>query len=202
MRCYAQKRRTDRGNVCFPGTQLRYRLHHALRSFRRKLKRKQPERPERTVGEGSTFTVELPLRVPLEEQDEEFWSKHGVSRMLLVDDDKNVRESVENYMKDTGVIMETVSSGEEAIERVKREYAEDRFYSAIILDWQMPGMNGLDTARAIRKIIPIDTPVLFLTSYDWTEIETDALDAGMNAHIAKPVNQETLKSTLGWCIRK
>lgn len=89
-------------------------------------------------------------------------------------------------------------------------------YSAIILDWQMPGMNGLDTAREIRKMIPIDTPVLFLTSYDWTDIETealsipiiamtanafvkdvqDALDAGMNAHIAKPIQLEYLFSTL------
>ncbi len=62
----------------------------------------------------------------------------------------------------------------------------------------MPGMNGLDAARAIRKIIPI----VAMTANAFVKDVQDALDAGMNAHIAKPINMDTLKNTLGSCIRR
>lgn len=60
----------------------------------------------------------------------------------------------------------------------------------------MPGMNGLDTAREIRKIIPIDTPVLFLTSYDWSEIETEALEIDVDGFLSKPFTEINLKEKL------
>ena len=60
----------------------------------------------------------------------------------------------------------------------------------------MPGMNGLDAARAVRKIIPIDTPVLFLTSYDWTEIEIEALEIDVDGFLAKPFTPMNLKEKL------
>ena len=151
---------------------------------------------ESELGKGSTFTVELPLRLPHEEADEHFWEHHHVSRILIVDDDKSVCEGVEQNMDGSGVALDAVYSGEEAVERVKAEYAAGREYSTIILDWQMPGMNGLDVARAIRRIIPIDTPVLFLTSYDWTEIETEALEIDVDGFLAKPFTPLNLKEKL------
>lgn len=57
-------------------------------------------------------------------------------------------------------------------------------------------MNGLDVARAVREIIPIDTPVLFLTSYDWTEIETEALEIDVDGFLAKPFTPMNLKEKL------
>ena len=60
----------------------------------------------------------------------------------------------------------------------------------------MPGMNGLDVAKVIRKIIPIDTPALFLTSYDWTEIETEALEIDVDGFLAKPFTAMNLKEKL------
>lgn len=57
-------------------------------------------------------------------------------------------------------------------------------------------MNGLDTAREIRKIIPIDTPILFLTSYDWSEIETEALEIDVDGFLAKPFTTINLKEKL------
>lgn len=151
---------------------------------------------ESRPGEGSTFTVEIPLRIPHEEQDEHFWENHGVSRILLVDDDKNICEGIRSNMADTGVVLDTAYSGESAVEKVKEEYAKEREYSAIILDWQMPGMNGLDAAREIRKVIPIDTPILFLTSYDWSEIETEALEIDVDGFLAKPFTVINLKEKL------
>ena len=147
-------------------------------------------------GQGTTFTVELPLRLPHEEADENFWENHNMSRILLVDDDKNICDGIQENMQDSGVEFDAVYSGEAAVDLVRREYRSGREYSAIILDWQMPGMNGLDTAREIRKIIPIDTPVLFLTSYDWTEIETEALEIDVDGFLAKPFTTINLKEKL------
>ena len=148
------------------------------------------------LGKGSTFTVELPLRIPHEEQDEHFWEKHSISRILLVDDEKFICDGIRENMSDSGVEFDSAYSGESAIGLVKKHYAENNEYSAIILDWQMPGMNGLDTAREIRKIIPIDTPILFLTSYDWFEIETEALEIDVDDFLAKPFTVVNLKEKL------
>ena len=151
---------------------------------------------ESEIGKGSTFTVELPLQLPHEESDEHFWEHHNISRMLLVDDDKNVCDGIKANMDGTGVEFDAAYSGETAVELVKKEYAAGREYDTIILDWQMPDMNGLDTAREIRKIIPIDTPVLFLTSYDWTDIETEALEIDVDGFLAKPFTTLNLKEKL------
>lgn len=148
------------------------------------------------LGKGSTFTVELPLRLPHEEEDVNFWENHGITRILLVDDDKSVCDGVISNMAGSGVLLDAAYSGEEAVQKVRKEYAAGREYSAIILDWQMPGINGLDAAKVIRKIIPIDTPVLFLTSYDWTDIETEALEINVDGFLAKPFTPMNLKEKL------
>ena len=150
------------------------------------------------LGKGSTFTVELPLRLPHEENDENFWEKRQISRILLVDDEKHICDGIKANMADTGVKFDAVYSGEDAVELVKKQYAKDaeNEYSAIILDWQMPGMDGLQTAKEIRKIIPIDTPILFLTSYDWSEIETEALQIDVDGFLAKPFTVVNLKEKL------
>ena len=148
------------------------------------------------LGKGSTFTVELPLRIPSEELDEDFWQKHNITRVLLADDDKNVCSAVYDLMRDSGVAFDTAYSGEAAVERVRQEYEAGREYSAIILDWQMPGINGLEAARQIRKIIPIDTPLLLLSSYDWSAIETQALEIDVDGFLAKPFTAVNLKEKL------
>ena len=89
------------------------------------------------LNKGTTFTVELPLRIPLEEQDEHFWEKHGVTRILLVDDDPDICSGIRANMEDSGVDFDEVYSGEEAIALVKKEYGAGHEYSTIILDWQM-----------------------------------------------------------------
>lgn len=151
---------------------------------------------ESELGKGTTFTVDLPLQLPHEETDEHFWENHHISRILLVDDDKSICDGIKENMADSGVAFDAAYSGETAVELVKRKYAEGKEYSTIILDWQMPGMNGLDAAREIRKIIPIDTPVLFLTSYDWSEIETEALEIDVDGFLAKPFTTMNLKEKL------
>ena len=148
------------------------------------------------LNKGSTFTVELPLRIPHEEQDENFWANHGVTKMLLVDDDKEVCDHVKANMEGSGVHIDAVFTGKAAVELAKKAYESHQEYSAIVLDWQMPEMDGLEVARAIRKAIPIDTPILFLTSYDWSEIETQALEIDVDGFLAKPFTVTNLKEKL------
>ena len=151
---------------------------------------------ESKVGEGSTFTVDLPLRIPHEEQDDAFWEKHGIRRILLADDDRDVIDNIKRMMEGTGVEFDAAQDGKVALELVQKEYAEGRSYDAIILDWQMPNLNGMDAAKEIRKIIPIDTPVLFLTSYDWSSIETQALEIEVDGFLAKPFTVVNLMEKL------
>ena len=151
---------------------------------------------ESKVGEGSTFTVELPLRIPHEEQDDSFWEKHSVARILVADDDPDVVAGIRQMMEGSGVEIESASDGRTALEMVRKEYSEGREYNTIILDWQMPVMNGLDAAKEIRQIIPIDTPVLFLTSYDWSSIETQALEIDIDGFLSKPFTKINLMEKL------
>ncbi len=148
------------------------------------------------LGKGTTFTVELSLHLTHEEEDKDFWHNHHRSRILLVDDEKSVCDGIKENRSDTGVVFDAVYSGKAAVELVKERYAEKKEYNAVILDWQMPGRNGLDTAKEIRKIIPVDTPILFLTSYDWTDIETKALEIDIDGFLAKPFSEVNLKEKL------
>ena len=151
---------------------------------------------ESELGKGTTFTVELPMQLPHEETNEHFWEDHHIAHILIVDDDKDICDGIKEHMSESGVKIDAVYSGEAAVELVEKKYKEGNEYDTIILDWQMPGMNGLQAAREIRKIIPIDTPILFLTSYDWTEIETEALEIDVDGFLAKPFTSMNLKEKL------
>lgn len=162
-------------------------------------------RIDSTPGKGTVFTVELPLRLPHEEEDEHFREHHHITRMLLVDDDKNICNGIKENMKDSGVEFDAVYSGENAVSLVKKEYAAGKEYSAIILDWQMPEMNGYEATEKIRASKhpeALTVPIVAMTANAFVKDVQDALNAGMNAHIAKPISMETLKNTLNSCIRR
>ena len=69
-------------------------------------------------------------------------------------------------------------------------------YHTYIVDWQMPEMSGLETARKIRSVVGNDAPIIILTAYDWSDIEEEAKDAGVTAFCAKPLFMSDLKSAL------
>lgn len=107
--------------------------------------------------------------------------------MLVVDDDQAVCESASELLKDLGMRGDWVLSGGEAVVRITdaRDKGEDYYF--VILDWLMPGMDGLDTVRAIRKKLGSDVPIIIISAYDYSEIEEEFLLAGANAFIAKPL---------------
>ncbi len=137
------------------------------------------------LGKGSIFTVRICLRIPDKNSDAKFWEQYGISNILVVDDAKEVCENIKNLMADTGVHIDYALSGEQAVDRI-RQAAGSRIYDVILIDWKMPQMDGLETARNIRRLISSDIPILVLTAYEWAQIEEEAVRAGINAFLPKP----------------
>ena len=137
-------------------------------------------------GKGSTFTVELELHISEQSIDHDFWRKHGITRLLAVDDEEVICQNIQMAMESTGVAVEYALDGRTAVELVKRSDQEGRLYDIVLLDWNMPDINGIETARRIRREVPGNIPILILTSYDWPEIEEEATAVKVDAFIPKP----------------
>ncbi len=144
-------------------------------------------------GEGSTFHVILDLeRVTTEEQSRILppWNT------LVVDDDKQLCLSAAETLRDMGITADWTQSGEEAVEMVEKKAHGPQPYHVVLLDWQMPDMDGIETARRIRRQVGDHVPILLITAYDWSEIEDEAREAGINGFLSKPLFRSTLRCGL------
>lgn len=141
---------------------------------------------ESVQGEGSTFTVDLELRMQKRDIDRSFWISHGVTHTLVVDDDVEVCTNIIGAMSGTGVAMQFAADGLSAVEMVKDAHSRGLDFNLVLLDWKMPGIDGVETARRIREVIPESVPIMILTAYDWTDIEKEAAEAGINGFLPKP----------------
>lgn len=143
-------------------------------------------------GTRITVTIYLELQEKEKEQDENLMNLP----VLVVDDDKTCCESTIATLKEIGITGEWVLSGREAVERCYARHELKNDYFAVILDWKMPEMDGIETARQIRKRIGKEITIIVLTSYEFTEIEEEAKAAGIDAFIAKPLFRSRLTATL------
>lgn len=148
---------------------------------------------ESESGIGTIVTVILPLKYREKEQTDEL-NLEGRT-VLVVDDSRFICESSCVLLQKLGMKGEWVLSGEEAVARVieKRQKGEELF--AILLDWSMPGMSGLDTAKAIRRQARSEVPIAVVSSYDWVDIEMEARVAGIDGYIMKPLYKNRLINT-------
>ena len=148
---------------------------------------------ESRLGVGSKFTVTMYLKL---QDTGAVQSDHWVDLPVLVaDDDPYSLESCVSILTDFGMKAEGVSSGREAVERVSRRHREKDDYFACILDWKMPDMDGISTARAIRSAVGKEVPIIIISAYDWSDIEQEARAAGVNAFISKPLFRSRLAKT-------
>ena len=161
---------------------------------------------ESEVGKGSTFTVTLPLRYPVGGSFMEYESSasevKGTGeeqvRLLLVEDNSINREIEAELLKNQGYAVETACDGLSAYEMMK--VSEPGYYKLVLLDIEMPGMDGYETARAIRRLEDetlAKVPIVALSSDVWEEDRQKSLAAGMNAHFPKPVDIEALQELIG-----
>ncbi|MCI9360306.1 MAG: response regulator [Hungatella sp.] len=151
---------------------------------------------ESELGKGSTFTVEITLKLQdVEKNAEQIKELEGL-RALVVDDDFHVCDSVSKMLKKIGMRSEWTTSGREAAYRARLAHEEGDSYHTYIIDWQMPEISGIETARKIRKVVGKDAPIIILTAYDWSDIEEEAKAAGVTAFCAKPLFMSDLKAAL------
>ncbi|WP_308776899.1 response regulator [uncultured Bilophila sp.] len=138
-------------------------------------------------GKGTTFTLTFPLKLQNGEAEAFDFSGFRDLRSLVVDDDRDACENTSRMLEDIGMRSEWVLSGAEAVEKAASAHRVNRDYHSVLVDWKMPGMDGLETARRIRGIVGGEVPIIILTAYDWTEIEEEAKEAGVDAFLAKPL---------------
>ncbi len=150
---------------------------------------------ESAPGKGSTFTVELSFALAEPDESGDTWYRQKITRLLVADDEEDICLNIREMMRETGVDVNYVTSGSAAVDATVRAHKEGNDFNVILLDWKMPGMDGVETARRIRKVVK-DIPILVLTSYDWSEIEAEAREAGINAFMSKPFFTSTLWQTL------
>ena len=150
---------------------------------------------ESEKGKGSTFRVSLRLKLQDAEENAELIRELEGKRILVVDDDLDNCESVSQMLKLLGMRADWTASGREALYRARSAKAEGDPYETYIIDWQMPEMSGIETARRIRSA-GHDSPIIILTAYEWTDVEEEAMNAGVNAFCAKPLFMSDLKSAL------
>ena len=143
-------------------------------------------------GTKITVTVYLKLQENEKEQEKELLDLP----VLVVDDDKTCCESTVATLQEIGIAGEWVLTGKEAVERCAARHKTGRDYFAVILDWKMPEMDGIATARRIRECVGEDVTIIILTSFEFSEIEEEARAAGVDAFMAKPLFRSRLTATL------
>ena len=116
--------------------------------------------------------------------------------MLVVDDDELLCETATDALKSIGIKAEWTLSGEKAIELVNQHHKKRDDYQIILLDWKLPGMNGIQVAKEIRRNLGDGVPILLISAYDWSEFEAEAREAGIDGFISKPLFKSTLYHAL------
>lgn len=140
-------------------------------------------------GEGTTFDVILDFQKSFDQEVDMILPDWN---MLVVDDDQQLCESAVLSLQSIGVHGEWTLNGESAVRMVSTHHNAHKDYQIILLDWKLPGMDGIETAREIRRQLGEDIPILLISAYDWGEIEEEARAAGINGFISKPLFRSTL----------
>ena len=137
-------------------------------------------------GKGTEFTVNLKLEADAVDTDREFWEDQHIHKILVVDNNELICKDIKKVMSPTGVVVAHTGSTEQAIQFVTGAAAVGQPYDLVLLDFRMPGMTGVEVADHIHKTLGDDAPVMILFAYDWSEIEEDALAAGISGFLSKP----------------
>ncbi|MBR1700616.1 MAG: response regulator [Lachnospiraceae bacterium] len=142
---------------------------------------------ESEKGKGTTFTVTLTLKT----SDKEHSAGENIDisklKVLVIDDDPVDCEYARLAFGEIGVTPDICRSGKEAIEHIEVRIGRHEAYNLILVDWKMPEQDGIEVTREIRKIVGSESAVIVLTAYNWEDIEKEALEAGVDHFMAKPL---------------
>ena len=159
---------------------------------------------ESRIGVGSTFTVTIPCRIASEDETQAKRETNPSdqkclcgTRILLTEDNDLNAEIATELLQEEGCTVDRAKDGVECVDMLEK--AANGTYQLILMDIQMPVMNGYDAARKIRGLDDpqkANIPIIAMTANAFTEDRQVALDAGMNDHIAKPINMNVLVPTI------
>ena len=146
------------------------------------------------LNQGTRIMVTIYLKL----QDKEYEKIKELAGLpvLVVDDDELCCENTVATLQGIGLKGEWVNSGEKAVQLAYARHDKKDDFFAIIMDWQMPGMDGIETTRKLRERIGSDVTIIMLTSYDYADIVDEAKEAGVDGFIEKPLFRSKLTSTL------
>ena len=155
-----------------------------------------------TTGKGSTFTVTLNLRIheqplSISNVNEDAFSQLMNQKILLVEDNEINLEIETEILQDLGFIIETAVNGSIAVEKIKK--AEPDEFALVLMDIQMPVMDGLEAARAIRRLdnpVLANIPIVALSANAFESDKRMSMESGMNAHLTKPIDIPVLLETI------
>ena len=151
---------------------------------------------ESEKGKGTTFTVELPFKTTGRSSEPIDTEKLKKVRMLVVDDEKSAREYTGMLLERIGVKYDLAISGVEALEKIRAAKATGKNYNMCLLDWKMPGLDGVAVTKEMRKIVPAGMMIIIASSYDTSEMEDEAINAGADMLVSKPLFQSTIFNLL------
>ena len=159
---------------------------------------------ESKIGVGSTFTVTIPCRIASQEEtqakrDTTFSDKKSLSgtKILLAEDNDLNAEIAVELLQEEGCTVDRAKDGVECVDMLEK--AANGTYQLILMDIQMPVMNGYDAAKKIRRMDDpqkAGIPIIAMTANAFSEDKQAALDAGMNDHVSKPINMNVLVPTI------
>ena len=165
---------------------------------------------ESEVGKGSKFTIRVPMRLQenpeaVEQVRFAYSEQESISfegfKVLVVEDNELNLEISKDILENAGVIVESAEDGSIAVERLKEKGPD--YYDCILMDIQMPVMDGFDATRTIRKMFPDKRiPIVALSANAFDEDRRKSLEAGMDGHLSKPIVMAQLEDALKKFLKK
>ena len=155
-------------------------------------------------GVGSEFTVNITLRnsEKVSEVKEEITINPGDLKVLIIDDDKIACDHAQLVLQEVGISSDIAMSGAAALEMIKLKSARREAYDILLVDLKMPVQNGIEVARQIRKISGNESAIIILTAHHWDDVIEEALEAGVDKFMAKPLFASSILSEFSHAIEQ
>ena len=140
-------------------------------------------------NEGTTFIVTITLKESSRKDADGIADDITPNDMevLVIDDDMVACEHAKLVLGQVGIKCDVALSGEEGLEMIRLKHARSELYNLILVDWKMPGMDGIETTKQIRESVGMESAIIILTSYNWDDIIDEARAAGVDTFVPKPL---------------
>ena len=157
---------------------------------------------ESQKGIGTAVTVTVTLKISDHQEAAEVPIDLGNLYVLVVDDEPIEAEHARTLLAEAGIRADACTSGQEALRLMEEQHEKHKPYNLVLMDWNMPGMNGLEASAEIRKQFEHESTVVVLTAYNWDDIREQAERVGVDSCLPKPLSVSGLTEEIGRIARR